>query len=148
MAVSVVIEQGCKVTLHFSLKLDDGSVVDSTPTQQPATLVIGDGNLPQGFEQTLLGLTPGETRTASVPPEKAFGMPNPNNVQRLARSSFATGVELEEGLVMSFADAANSELPGVIRSFDDDIVEVDFNHPLAGRELIFEVQILNVEPQA
>ena len=148
MAVSVVIEQGCKVTLHFSLKLDDGSVVDSTLTQQPATLVIGDGNLPQGFEQTLLGLTPGETRTASVPPEKAFGMPNPNNVQRLARSSFATGVELEEGLVMSFSDAANSELPGVIRNFDDDIVEVDFNHPLAGRELIFEVQILNVEPQA
>ena len=81
-------------------------------------------------------------------PEKAFGMPNPNNVQRLPRGTFATDVELEEGLVMSFADAANSELPGVIRSFDDEIVEVDFNHPLAGRELVFEVQILSVEAHA
>ena len=57
--MSVVIEKGCKVTLHFSLKLDDGSVVDSTPPQQPATLVVGDGNLPEGFEQTLLGLVSG-----------------------------------------------------------------------------------------
>ncbi len=146
--MSVVIEKGCKVTLHFSLKLDDGSVVDSTPPQQPATLVVGDGNLPEGFEQTLLGLVSGDTRTASVLPEKAFGMPNPNNVQRLPRGTFATDVELEEGLVMSFADAANSELPGVIRSFDDEIVEVDFNHPLAGRELVFEVQILSVEAHA
>ncbi|WBA82669.1 FKBP-type peptidyl-prolyl cis-trans isomerase [Endozoicomonas sp. GU-1] len=143
--MSAVIEKGSKVTLHFSLKLDDGSVVDSTPAEKPASLIIGDGNLPEGFEETLYGLASGEDRVSRIPPEKAFGMPNPNNLQRIARGSFASGVELEEGLVMSFSDAANSELPGVVRNFDDEMVEVDFNHPLAGRHLTFEVQILDVE---
>ncbi|WP_419835940.1 FKBP-type peptidyl-prolyl cis-trans isomerase [Endozoicomonas atrinae] len=143
--MSAVIEKGSKVTLHFSLKLDDGSVVDSTSSEKPASLTIGDGNLPEGFEETLYGLASGEDRVSRIPPEKAFGMPNPNNVQRIPRGSFASGVELEEGLVMSFSDAANSELPGVVRAFDDEVVEVDFNHPLSGRHLIFEVQILDVQ---
>ncbi|WP_163372561.1 FKBP-type peptidyl-prolyl cis-trans isomerase [Endozoicomonas acroporae] len=143
--MSAVIKKGSKVTLHFSLKLDDGSVVDSTPAEKPASLIIGDGNLPEGFEETLYGLASGEDRVSRIPPEKAFGMPNPNNLQRIPRGSFASGVELEEGLVMSFSDAANSELPGVVRNFDDEMVEVDFNHPLAGRHLTFEVQILDVE---
>lgn len=143
--MSAVIERGSKVTLHFSLKLDDGSVVDRTPSEKPASLIIGDGNLPEGFEETLYGLASGEDRVSRIPPEKAFGMPNPNNVHRVPRGSFASGVELEEGLVISFTDAANSELPGVVRNFDDEMVEVDFNHPLAGRHLTFEVQILDVQ---
>lgn len=143
--MSAVIEKGSRVTLHFSLKLDSGSTVDSTPSEQPASLTIGDGNLPQGFEQTLLGLAAGETRVSRIPPEQAFGMPNPNNIQHIARGRFASDVELAEGLVISFADAARGELPGVVRSFDDDTVEVDFNHPLAGRHLIFEVEILDVQ---
>lgn len=143
--MSAIIEKGCKVTLHFSLKLDDGSVVDSTPSEKPASLIIGDGNLPEGFEETLYGLAPGEDRISRVPPEKAFGMPNPNNVQRIPTSNFASGVELEEGLIISFSDTANNELPGVVRAFDDKTAEVDFNHPLSGRHLIFEVQILDVQ---
>ncbi|WP_067514426.1 FKBP-type peptidyl-prolyl cis-trans isomerase [Endozoicomonas ascidiicola] len=144
--MAAVIEKGSKVTLHFSLKLEDGVLVDSTLEGKPASLVIGDGNLPEGFEETLLGMVAGDDRASVIPTEKAFGMPNPNNVQSIPRGSFATDVELEEGLMMSFSDAANSELPGVIRSFDDDRVEVDFNHPLAGHNLTFEVQILDVQP--
>ena len=128
--MSQVIEQGSKVTLHFSLQLDDGTVVDATPDQQPASLVIGDGSLPPGFEQQLLGLTAGAERSARVPPEKAFGMPNPNNIQRL---------------VMSFADAGAGELPGVICRIDEQTVDVDFNHPLAGRHLMFNVKIVAVQ---
>ena len=143
--MSQVIEQDSKVTLHFSLQLDDGSVVDATPGQQPASLVIGDGSLPPGFEQQLLGLAAGDERSARIPPEKAFGMPNPNNVQRLPRGRFGNDIELQEGLVMSFADAAAGELPGVICRIDEQTVEVDFNHPLAGRHLIFNVQIVAVQ---
>ncbi len=140
-----VIVRGSRVTLHFSLKLADGSQVDSTFEKEPASLIVGDGNLPVGFEETLMGLCQGEEKTSIILPEKAFGMPNPNNIQWMKRDSFAQDVELQEGLVMSFADAANSELPGVIRSFDDQRVEVDFNHPLAGEHLHFEVRILDVE---
>lgn len=143
--MSPVIEQGSRVTLHFSLQLEDGSVVDATPDQQPASLVIGDGNLPPGFEQQLLGLAAGDERTVRIPPEKAFGMPNPNNIQRLPKGRFGDDVALEEGLVLSFTDAADGELPGVICRINEQTVEVDFNHPLAGHHLVFNVQIVAVQ---
>ena len=142
---NAVISQGSRVSLHFRLQLEDGSEVDSTFDKVPADLVIGDGSLPVGFEETLDGMVAGEEKVSTIQSEKAFGMPNPNNVQRFPRNHFAQDVALEEGLVMSFSDAANTELPGVIRSFDDQQVEVDFNHPLAGRQLVFEVCIISVE---
>lgn len=139
------IGEGMEVTLHFTLKLEDGTVVDSTRDKQPATFQVGDGNLPPGFESPLAGLTDGDTGSYTVPPEHAFGQHNPQNIQRLSRDSFE-GPELEEGLVMSFADPAGGELPGVIASIDDKHVEVDFNHPLAGRTLTFDVEVLEVKP--
>lgn len=142
------IAQGLKVTLHFSLKLADGQVVDSTFGGKAASLVIGDGNLPAGFEQFLLGMQAGESASFTVTPEHAFGQINPNNVQEMKRSTFSSDITLEEGMIVSFADAAKTELPGVIKSFDADKVVVDFNHPLAGKTLQFDVQIENVEAGA
>lgn len=139
------IAQGLKVTLHFSLKLADGQVVDSTFGGKAASLVIGDGNLPAGFEQFLLGMQAGESASFTVTPEHAFGQINPNNVQEMKRSTFNSDITLEEGMIVSFADAAKTELPGVIKSFDADKVVVDFNHPLAGKTLQFDVQIEKVE---
>lgn len=137
---------GTQVTLHFSLKLDDGSTVDSNYDGEPATFDVGDGSLLPGFEESLFGLQAGDERTVIITPEKGFGAHNPANVQELPRSQFPADVELEEGLVLSFADAQQAELPGVVSSFDDKIVNVDFNHPLAGREIEFSVKILDVNP--
>lgn len=143
---SLSIGPGTQVTLHFSLKLEDGSVVDSNFDAKPATFIIGDENLLVGFEKLLMGLNAGHKDSFVVPPEDAFGQRNPNNIQEVKREVFADDVELSEGLVVSFADANKQELPGVVSSFDEDIVIVDFNHPLAGRNIIFDVEILSVEP--
>lgn len=138
------IAQGKQVQLHFALKLEDGQVVDSTFDREPATLTVGDGNLPEGFESLLIGLSVGDKKSFVVPPENAFAQPNPNNIQHMKRSDFAADMVLEEGMVVSFADANQAELPGVIKQVEDNLVIVDFNHPLAGRELTFDVEILNV----
>lgn len=142
----LTIAQNTRVTLHFSLQLENGDVVDSTFDKKPAAFVVGDGSLLSGFERKLIGLQKGARQQFAVLPEEAFGQPNPNNVQHFKRSQFDPAMELHEGLVISFADAAKSELPGVISRFDDDEVVVDFNHPLAGRTITFDVQILDVEP--
>ena len=139
------IGDGMHVTLHFTLKLEDGTVVDSTRDKQPATFQVGDGNLPPGFEAPLKGLTGGDTGSYEISPEHAFGQHNPQNMQKIPRESFE-GPELEEGLVMSFTDPNGGELPGVITEIDEKRVEVDFNHPLAGRTLTFDVEILDVHP--
>ncbi|MWV11769.1 FKBP-type peptidyl-prolyl cis-trans isomerase [Pseudomonas sp. R-28-1W-6] len=134
-----------EVTLHFALKLANGDVVDSTFDKQPATFKVGDGNLLPGFEAALFGFKAGDKRVVQVEPENAFGQPNPQNVQVMPRSQFQD-MELSEGLLVIFNDAANAELPGVVKAFDDAQVTIDFNHPLAGKTLNFEVEIIEVRP--
>lgn len=137
----------CKVELHFSLKLaDTGELVDSTFEKKPAELVIGDGNLPAAFEAMIHGMRAGERKIERIEPKDGFGQHNPSNVQRIPKDQFDPSVELSEGLVVSFQDKAKSELPGVVSTIDDTMVTVDFNHPLAGRDLEFEVEILSVFP--
>ena len=137
------------ITLHFALKLVGGGTVDSTFGNEPATFTFGDGSLLPTFERRLVGLSKGDRRQFVMPPEDAFGQPNPNNVQQFKRSAFAADMELHEGLVISFADASQAELPGVVKHIGADEVIVDFNHPLAGQSLIFEVEIVDVsQPDA
>ncbi|MET1081110.1 MAG: FKBP-type peptidyl-prolyl cis-trans isomerase [Pseudomonas sp.] len=133
-----------QVTLHFALKLDNGDVVDSTFDKAPATFKVGDGNLLPGFEAALFGFKAGDRRTVQVEPANAFGQPNPQNVQVMPRAQFQD-MELSEGLLVIFNDAANTELPGVVKAFDEQQVTIDFNHPLAGKTLHFEVEIIEVK---
>ena len=134
-----------EVTLHFALKLENGDVVDSTFDKQPATFKVGDGNLLPGFEVALYGFKAGDKRSLQIEPENAFGQPNPQNVQVMPRGQFQD-MELSEGLLIIFNDAANAELPGVVKAFDEQQVTIDFNHPLAGKQLTFEVEVIEVRP--
>ena len=134
-----------QVTLHFALKLENGEVVDSTEGKAPATFKVGDGNLLPGFEVALYGFKAGDKRSLQIEPENAFGQPNPQNVQVMPRGQFQD-MELSEGLLIIFNDAANAELPGVVKAFDEQQVTIDFNHPLAGKTLSFDVEIIEVRP--
>lgn len=138
------IGQNTQVTLHFALHLENGDTVDSTFDKAPATFTVGDGSLLPGFEAALFGFKAGDKRTVEVLPENAFGQPNPQNVQIMPRSQFAD-MELSQGLLVIFNDAANTELPGVVKAFDEAQVTIDFNHPLAGKTLKFEVEIFEVK---
>jgi FKBP-type peptidyl-prolyl cis-trans isomerase SlpA len=145
-SVTVPVSEGTRVYLNFSVSLEDGSEVDSNFGGDPVDFAVGDGSLLPGFERRLFGMTPGQRQMFTVPPEDAFGQPNENNVQQLPRDQFEDDVDLEIGLVFSFADAGGGELPGMIIAFDDEEVTVDFNHPLAGRTILFDVQVHRVEP--
>ncbi|MFI2813089.1 MULTISPECIES: peptidylprolyl isomerase [Microbulbifer] len=138
-----VIGEHSRVTMHFSLKLDDGTEVDSTFKGEPASFSVGDGSLLPGFERALFGLEAGDEAEIEIAPEAGFGQRNPANIQKVRRDHFSPDMELEPGLVVSF-DNGSGELPGVIREVGDDEVEVDFNHPLAGQTLMFHVKIIEV----
>lgn len=143
---NVPVSEGTRVFLNFSVSLEDGSEVDSNFGGDAVDFAVGDGSLLPGFERRIFGMSAGERQMFEVPPEDAFGQPNENNLQRLPLGQFDDDIELEIGLVFSFADAAGGELPGMIISFDDKEVTVDFNHPLAGRTILFDVLIHRVEP--
>lgn len=142
---SLVIGPDTRVTLHFSLKLDNGDVVDSNFDAEPASFVVGDGSLLPGFEKAIHGMKPGDKGAFVIKPEDGFGANNPNNRQSIPRDQFPSDVDLVKGLMLSFADAQKAELPGVVYDFDEQNVVVDFNHPLAGRDIVFDVEIINVQ---
>lgn len=140
----VTIGPGSAVLLHFAIELTDGAMVDSNFARAPAQLVIGDGNLPEGFEHLLLGLRAGDERRFEVPAEQGFGAHQQANVMTLPKRRFPAEMALTPGLVVTFTDAASGQLPGVVMAVAGDRVTVDFNHPLAGKTLVFAVAIRSV----
>ena len=144
-AGDAVIGPGMRVTLHFSILLENGEEVDSTRQGKPATFEVGDGNLLPGFETALFGLRAGDNEELTLPADQAFGRRELQNVRRVARAQFPADMALEEGLVVSFGASGGGELPGVVTQFTPEWAEVDFNHPLAGRNVVFDVSIVRVE---
>ena len=139
------IAEGSQVELHFSVAIENGVEIDNTRSREaPVSLVIGDGNLLPGFENALLGLRAGDRRTVHLPPEDAFGAWNSDNVQKFDTVKFEQ--RPIEGHMIEFEDKAKATLYGVVKSVNDDITEVDFNHPLAGKNISFEVEIFKVTP--
>jgi FKBP-type peptidyl-prolyl cis-trans isomerase SlpA len=141
---SVPIGPGTRVTLIFKLALSTGDVIDSTGDES-ATFEVGDGSLLPGFESAIYGMKAGDSAELPVAAEQAFGVRNDENVHMMKRTLFEVSQDLVEGLVVSFADGEGGERPGVVSRLFDDLVEVNFNHPLAGQDLLFSVQIKQVE---
>lgn len=139
------IERDREITLHFTVRLMDGQVLDSTLGSNPPTFVFGDGSLLDGFEKAIVGLKKGDQRSVFLSPAEAFGPHREDNVQKIKRELFDDSMTLEAGLVVNFEDKSG-DLPGVIDSWDEQYVTVDFNHPLAGKDLTFEVEIVDVQP--
>jgi FKBP-type peptidyl-prolyl cis-trans isomerase SlpA len=141
-----LIRKGSAVTFHFTIKLKDGSIADSTHQMgKPAKLVIGDGSLSDNFEQCLFGLQAGDQRTIELNAADAFGLPNPDNIHHMDRTKFAGDAELDVGVIMGFSGPDGMEIPGIVTAIEGESVTVDFNHPLAGQDVTFDVEILAVE---
>lgn len=140
------IEHGREVIFHFTIKLMDDSVADSTEMAgKPAKCRIGDGNLTVNFEACMIGLKAGDQREFVLPPEDAFGQPNRDNIYQVAATKFV-GDKAEVGSIFAFPQSDGTELPGIVRAINEQFVTIDFNHPLAGQQVRFAVKILEVNP--
>ncbi|WON77632.1 FKBP-type peptidyl-prolyl cis-trans isomerase [Serratia sp. UGAL515B_01] len=136
------------VLAHFTLKLADGTTAESTHSNgKPALFRLGDGSLSAALEQQLLGLRVGEKCTFTLQPEAAFGSENPDLIQFFSRRDFTeTGVP-DVGTIMLFTAMDGSEMPGMVREVAEDSITVDFNHPLAGRTVTFDIEVLEIDPR-
>ena len=140
-----VIAGNSTVIFHFDIKLSDGSAAESTRVHnKPAKLQMGDGSISPAFEAELSGLKAGDKKTFTLAPEDAYGMPNPDNIYYVDRSKFSADAPAKVGAIIGFAMPDGSELPGLVRDVVGDSVTVDFNHPLAGQTLTFNVEIVQV----
>ncbi len=140
---------GSHVTLHYRLSLGEGGGdVISTFGGSPATFQLGLGQLADSLEARLVGMCEGEQRRFALAPDEAYGARNPGLVQGLERAAFDAAVdeasEFGPGDVVELPRPGGGHYAGVLKSIDAQRVVFDFNHPLAGRALVFEVRILGV----
>jgi FKBP-type peptidyl-prolyl cis-trans isomerase SlpA len=137
---------GCPVTLHLSIALEDGTEALSTFGEEPVSLQMGDGTLQPGLELALYGLKAGDTQTLNLLSDQAYGPRDPAMIQFMPLNDFDAGFVPETGQVIAFALPDGEEAAGVVLGTEEGQVEIDFNHPLAGHEITFRVEILSVSP--
>jgi FKBP-type peptidyl-prolyl cis-trans isomerase SlpA len=135
-----------RVTLHLSLTLEDGTVAESTFGAEPFTFTMGDGSLVRGLEIALYGLVPGARQRLQLEPEQTWGPRDPQRVHSMPRAAFDAGLELAPGVIVGFETPDGEELAGTVLEAGEHDVRIDFNHPLAGHSVIYDVEILEVVP--
>jgi FKBP-type peptidyl-prolyl cis-trans isomerase SlpA len=132
------------VTLHYRLAAGDDTTLVSTFDSAPATLQLGSGELAPPLEACLEGLPVGEHHTFLLEPEQAFGPHNPDLVQRLARKDLPVTDKLGVMSMIEFTSPDGGHFTGLVRELDAESALIDFNHPLAGKDVRFEVEIVGI----
>lgn len=136
--------EGHRVRVHYSGKLDDGAEFDSSSGRDPIEIELGAGKTLPAIESALIGMAPGETKTVAVPSDKAFGPRDPKLMQKVAREKLPDGLSLELGSRIKAASADGKEVMLTIVAVDETTVTLDANHPLAGRDVTFDLELVEI----
>ncbi len=138
---------GDTVTVHYRGTLADGTQFDSSEGREPLLFTLGAGDVIPGFETAVLGLEPGDKATVVIPPEEAYGSRYEEAVQIVPVDAFGEGAPDIGATVTVIADD-NSRMSATVTAISEDLVDVtlDFNHPLAGEELTFEIELVEIVP--
>ena len=139
-----MIEKGKTVLFDYVLTVD-GEEIDSSKKSSPLTYVHGEGNIVPGLERQLDGLKAGDQKAIVVSPDEGYGPINPEAFREIPKSQLPPGMEPQAGAVLTAKIQEGREIPVVITDVRDDSVMVDFNHPLAGKELHFDVTIVEIK---
>ena len=138
-------ENGRTVRVHYTGKLADGSVFDSSNGRDPLEFQVGSGQVIPGFDSAVTGMTPGESRTVRIPPEQAYGERREELLLKVDRSQFPDGANPEPGQQFQMSQQGGQSFVVNVAEVDGDQVVLDANHPLAGEELTFELELVEVE---
>lgn len=142
-AEDAVVSKGKKVKFDYTLTVDK-EIVETTQGKQPLEYTQGEGMLIPGLEKELEGMKAGETKTVLVKPEDGYGVVNPQLVREFDKTKLPTDMKPAKGMVLEMQDPQGNSYPSMISEVKDKAVMLDFNHPLAGKELSFDVKIVSV----
>jgi len=138
------IKIGDEVAIHFTAKLENGKMAETTRSKKPQSYEIGSGRLLPGLEEALIGLKKGDRKKVKVPPEKGFGTRRKGLLEEVPKSIFKQGAKLSKGMLVELRSRDGSKSLATIRSVKKNSVLVDLNHPYAGRTLSFDVEVVGV----
>ncbi|PSB12762.1 peptidylprolyl isomerase [filamentous cyanobacterium CCP2] len=137
-------KQGDTVAVHYTGKLEDGTVFDSSEGREPLQFSIGGGNLIPGFEQAVVGMAPGESKTATITADDAYGPYHEEKVLVVDRQQMPDNIPMNVGLRLQIQQPSGPAIPVVVTDVSEAQVTLDANHPLAGEDLTFEIQLVSI----
>jgi len=143
------VTNGSTVTFHYKGTLDDGTEFDSSyQRNEPMTATAGDGNLIAGFENALTGMTAGESKTFTVESAEAYGERQEEATTTLEKTIFPEDFPFDVGMPLPLMGPDGQQVTATLTEVHDNTITADFNHPLAGKDLTFEIEVLTVEETA
>ncbi len=137
-------KKGDKVKVHYTGTLEDGTVFDSSVEREPLEFELGAGMMIAGFDSAVHGMKVGDKKTADIPSDKAYGPKSDDMIISVPKTQLPPDMEPAVGQQLSMQQPSGQAVPVVISNVEEDNVELDANHPLAGRDLTFEIELVEI----
>ena len=138
-------KEGSTVQVHYEGRLPDGTVFDSSSGREPIEFTVGGGQVVPGFDEAVRGMAPGQKKTATIPAEKAYGDRSKELLFEVNRTEVPSDMELKVGDSVSVGLPNGQAIPVQVAAVTEEKVTLDANHPLAGKDLVFELELVKVD---
>ena len=139
------VKTGDKVKVHYHGKLTSGETFDSSSGREPLEFEVGSGSVIKGFEEGVTGMAIGEKKTINIPFDEAYGPVNPEMIIEMPKDRFPKDMEIEEGMPLMMSDQEGNQFQVTVTEIRDKVILLDANHPLAGKDLVFDLELVDIE---
>ncbi len=138
------VKSGDKVKVHYHGKLTNGETFDSSEGREPLEFEVGAGMVIKGFDDGVTGMSTGEKKTLNIPFDEAYGPRNPEMLVEFPKDKFPSDMQLEVGSQLMMNNGAGQQFPVVVTEIKEEVVLLDANHPLAGQDLVFDIELVEI----
>jgi len=138
------VKSGDKIKVHYHGRLTSGETFDKSEGREPLEFEVGSGMVIKGFDEGVTGMAVGDKKTINIPAEEAYGSKNPDMIIDMPKDRFPKDMEIEVGMPLAMSDGQGNQHQVVVTEIKDDVVILDANHPLAGQDLIFDLELVEI----
>ena len=138
------VKKGDKVKVHYHGRLNNGETFDKSEGREPLEFEVGSGSVIKGFDDGVTGMAAGDKKTINIPFDDAYGPVNPDMIIEMPKERFPKDMEIEVGMPLGMSDNQGQQFQVTIVEIKDDVVLLDANHPLAGEDLIFDLELVEI----
>jgi peptidylprolyl isomerase len=138
-------KKGDNVKVHYKGRLTNGEQFDSSEGREPLAFTVGAGQMIKGFDDAIPGMEVGEKKTINIPAKDAYGEKNADAIIEFPKSNIPEDMKLEPGMKLQLQNQAGQPIPVVVSEVKDDVVVLDANHELAGKELVFDIELVRID---
>lgn len=139
------VKKGDTVKVHYHGKLTNGETFDSSAGREPLSFEVGSGSVIKGFDDGVTGMTIGEKKTITIPADEAYGQPNDEMIIDMPKDRFPQDMEVQVGTPLMMSNAEGQQFQVIVTDIKEDSVTLDANHPLAGKDLVFDLEVVEIE---